>query len=109
MSVTIRPIFDARVLALIISSAFVFAPAYGAETTADPAATADTYSKQATELRSRAEQHQKMARTYRGMGHSKGNHGENIARHCDRIAANLLDAAKESDELAQTLRNAPAQ
>lgn len=105
MTRAFRSLIDFRALsfALIGSLMFVAVPR-AAESPQDPAALAETYAKQAAELRSRAEQHQKMARVYRIPGHQKDNTRISIARHCERIAASLLDAAQESEQLAEALR-----
>jgi hypothetical protein len=70
----------------------------------DPASMAQTYEKQAAELRAKADKHEHMAKAHRGgAGASKMNH-ENVAKHCDKIAANLRSAADESAALAAELR-----
>jgi hypothetical protein len=70
----------------------------------DPVAMAQTYEKQAAELRAKADKHESMAKMHRGgAGSAKINH-ENVARHCQKIAENLRSAAQESDALAATLR-----
>lgn len=104
-----RSLTGLRVLALAsIGSLLFMTVPLAAEVPQDPVAVAETYAKQAAELRTRAEQHQKMAKMYRAPGgHQKDNTRASIARHCERIAANLLDAAQESEQLAEALRGAP--
>jgi hypothetical protein len=79
--------------------------AYAGDAAADdPAAMAQTYEKQAAELRAKAEKHENMAKAHRGGAGSSKMHHESVAKHCDKIAANLRSAADESAALAAELR-----
>lgn len=70
----------------------------------DSAALATKYEQQATEFRAEADRHAKMARRHQaGAGSSKVAHAS-IVQHCERIAANLNAAARESEALAETYR-----
>jgi hypothetical protein len=82
------------------------AAVYAGDTAAeDPATLAATYEKQAADFRATAEKHENMAKMHRGgAGSSKVNH-EGIVNHCNQIAKNLREAAKESDALAAELRS----
>ena len=94
------------VLLGMFAAAMMSSAAYTADTTADdPAALAATYEKQAVDFRATAEKHENMAKLHRGgAGSSKVNH-EGIVSHCNQIAKNLREAAKESDALAAELRS----
>jgi len=71
----------------------------------DPAAQAETYSKQAADLRASADKHAKIAKMHRaGTGPSKMSH-ESIAQHCERLAQSLRAAAEESDAIAAAYRS----
>jgi hypothetical protein len=92
-------------LAGMLVAAMASVTAYAGDAPADdPAAMAQTYEKQAAELRAKAEKHESMAKAHRGgAGSSKMNH-ESVAKHCDKIAASLRSAADESAALAAELK-----
>jgi len=107
MTLTVRSFFSQRGLLFAIIAAAMLAPAvYAADAaTDDPAAQAATFEKQAADLRASADRHEKIAKMHRaGAGPSKMQH-ESIARHCERIAKNLREAAKESDALTASYRS----
>jgi hypothetical protein len=106
MTFTFRSITTARALILALAAAAIFAPSLQAAEPAseDPAALAATYTKQAADFRASAQQHIKMAQMHKaGAGGPKMVH-ESVVQHCERISENLLEAAKESDALAETYR-----
>ena len=95
-----------RTLVLAFAAATLLAAsAYAAEPASeDPAVAAETLDKQAAEFRATADKHEKMAKMHRGgAGSPKVNH-QGIAKHCDKIAADLRSAAKESEERAAEYR-----
>jgi hypothetical protein len=99
----------ATLLGLI--AVFGLASAVSAADTAseDPAALAAQYAQQATDFRASAEKHAKFAKMHNASaGSSKAAHAS-MAQHCDKIAANLREAAAESDALATTYRELAGQ
>lgn len=91
------------VLLLFMLGAVLVASVRAAEPeSTDPMVLATQYAKQATELRAGADKHRATAKLHKGgTGKDKAQH-EAIARHCEKIAKDLEDAALESDALAHT-------
>ena len=93
----------------LVSAVMLSAAVYAADTaTEDPAVLAATYEKQAADFRATADKHDAMAKAHRGgAGSSKVNH-EGIVQHCNAIAKDLREAAKESEALAAEYRKEAA-
>ena len=95
-----------RPILALLAAAMLFPALQAAESTSDdPAAQAEAYSKEATELRADAAKHEKIAKM-----HSAGAGGPNtahrsIALHCERLATQLRAAAEESDSIAAAYRS----
>jgi len=68
-----------------------------ADTPAEHQALADYYKGQAAEARAEAEAHRKMGKTYSGL---KNAEMQAMAAHCDKIATQQDDLAKQYDQLA---------
>ena len=100
----VRPLVLAFATAMLLT-----AGAYSAEPAKeDPAAMAASFDKQAADYRAQAAQHDTMAKMHRGgAGSSKVNH-ESIVKHCEKIANDLRNAAKESEGLAAEYRKEAA-
>ena len=106
---TIVRSFPRNIILALAATTLLGAVAYAAEPVKeDPAAVATTLEKQAADFRATAEKHDAMAKAHRGgAGSSKVNH-EGIVQHCNAIAKNLREAAKESDALAAEYRKEAA-
>lgn len=76
-----------------------------ASTPAQHEAIARAYEQEAAAAESRAENHAKMARTYRYYGKASR---PSMARHCERLAKSYRTAAKEYRMLAQEHREMAA-
>ena len=109
MKITARSIPRNILLALAASAVFG-AAVHAAETTReDAAAVAASLEKQAAELRASADRHENMAKMHKaGAGSAKVTH-EGIVQHCNALAKDLREAAKESDALAAEYRKEVAE
>ena len=106
---TIVRSFPRNIILALTAATLLGAVAYAAEPVKeDPAAVAATLEKQAADFRATADKHDAMAKAHRGgAGSSKVNH-EGIVAHCNAIAKDLREAAKESDALAAEYRKEAA-
>jgi hypothetical protein len=84
-----------------VFAADISAKVAAAKTAADHEAIADAYAKEAQEAEARAEAHEKMAASYKGLGKTGQFHGDT---HCAAIAKRERDTAKDLNELAAAHR-----
>lgn len=62
------------------------------------------YKGEATQLREKAESHRKLAKLYKGRTPPKGTANyDNVAKHCENLAASYEQAAKEADAVSAEL------
>ena len=62
------------------------------------------YKSEATQLREKAEHHRKLAAMYKTRTPPKGSGSyANVAQHCEKLAKNYEDAAKEADAVSSEL------
>ena len=62
------------------------------------------YKSEATQLREKAESHKKLAKFYKGRTPPKGMANyENVAKHCEQLAASYENAATEADAVSTEL------
>lgn len=101
-AMTVRPAALAIALVLLLAAVLVASARAAEPDTSDPMVLATQYAKQAADLRVSAEKHRASAKLHHGStGKDKSKH-EAIAKHCEKIAKDLEDAALESDALAHT-------
>lgn len=72
----------------------------GAKTAADHEAIAQHFDAEAARFDEQAALHQRLARTYRTGGAAKGVQGTTMAKHCDRLVKDYVEAAKTQREMA---------
>jgi len=102
MPSVLRFVFGRRaVFAAAIATAILMSAAPAIQAADDPATLAQTYEKQAAELRASAERHLAAAKVPQGRRQSTR---LTIAKHCEAIAKSLQEAAAESEALAATYR-----
>ena len=102
MQSVLRLVFGSRaVFAAAVAAAILMAAAPAIQAADDPATLAQTYEKQAADLRASAERHLAAAKVPQGRRQSTRT---TIAKHCEAIAKSLQDAAAESEALADTYR-----
>jgi hypothetical protein len=106
---TIARSFTRNIILALAATTLLGAVAYAAEPAQeDPAAVAATLEKQAADFRAAADRHDAMAKAHRGGGGSSKVNHEGIVQHCNTIAKNLREAAKESEALAAEYRKKAA-
>ena len=94
---TITRSLTRNIILAFVATTLLGAVAHSAEPVQeDPAPVAATLEKQAADFRATADKHDAMAKMHRGgAGSSKVNH-QGIVQHCNTIAKNLREAAKEA-------------
>jgi hypothetical protein len=104
-------IFSAGAVALMLSSGaqaadpvVTAAQIEAAKTPADHEAIAAAFDQEAARLEALANDHEKMAHTYRSMSSKKGMASASMHAHCAKLAKRYQEAAQENRELAKEHR-----